>query len=118
MALEITTAVSRLMHNKGEPKTSKKRLLGVVAQSIKLYAAPIWECRSYRTIFQDAVQVIAGVPPIELLVLERGERQKDATTADARVRLLQKWQDKWHRSEKGTWTPNPANRGLVKQKSW
>ncbi|XP_017772423.1 PREDICTED: uncharacterized protein LOC108559604 [Nicrophorus vespilloides] len=81
------------MHNKGGPKSSKRRLLGLVAQSM-LYAAPIWEqamtilsykkeletvqrrgairiCSAYRTISRDAVQVIAGVPPIELLVLQR-----------------------------------------------
>ncbi|XP_017773782.1 PREDICTED: uncharacterized protein LOC108560651 [Nicrophorus vespilloides] len=126
-AAETTTAVSRLMHNKGVPKSSKRRLLGVVAQSIMLYAAPIWEqamivlsyrkvletvqrrgeiriCSAYRTISRDAVQVIAGVPPIELLVLERDERQRGATKVDAQARLLQKWQDKWHRSEKLAWT--------------
>ncbi|XP_017773168.1 PREDICTED: uncharacterized protein LOC108560223 [Nicrophorus vespilloides] len=128
-AAETTTALSRLMHNKGGPKSSKRRLLGVVAQSIMLYATPIWEqamtvlsyrkaletvqrrgaikiCSAYRTISRDAVQVIAGVPPIELLVLERCERQRGTTKADARAKLLQKWQDKWHRSErsKGAWT--------------
>ncbi|XP_017773262.1 PREDICTED: uncharacterized protein LOC108560291 [Nicrophorus vespilloides] len=94
---KTTTAVSRLMHNKGGPKSSKRRLLGVVSQSIMLYAALIWEqamtvlsyrkaletvqrrgairiCSAYRTISRDAVQVIAGVSPITLLVLERGER--------------------------------------------
>ncbi|XP_017775152.1 PREDICTED: uncharacterized protein LOC108561635 [Nicrophorus vespilloides] len=50
-------------------------------------------CSAYRTLSQDAVQVIAGVPPIELLDLERGERQRGSTKADTRARLLQ---DKWH----------------------
>ncbi|XP_017777207.1 PREDICTED: uncharacterized protein LOC108563129 [Nicrophorus vespilloides] len=97
-AAETTTAVSRLIYNKGGPKSSKRRLLGVVAQSIMLYAAPIWEqaitvlryrkaletvqrrgairiCNAYRIISRDAVQVIAGVSPIKLLVLESCERQ-------------------------------------------
>ncbi|XP_017783260.1 PREDICTED: uncharacterized protein LOC108567356 [Nicrophorus vespilloides] len=63
-AAETTTAVSRLMHNKAGPKSSKSRSSGTI-----YYA-----------------------------------RQRGATKADARARLLQKWQDKWHRSEKEAWT--------------
>ncbi|XP_017786933.1 PREDICTED: uncharacterized protein LOC108569765 [Nicrophorus vespilloides] len=66
------------------------------SQSVMLHAVPVWEeammvksyrrlletvqrksairiCSAYRTISRDAVKVIAGMPPIELLATERKE---------------------------------------------
>lgn len=80
----------RLMSNTRGPMMSNRRLLAWVVDSILLYAAPVWrgalelastrgiieKCRrkvairittAYRTVSLDAVLVLSGMPPIELL---------------------------------------------------
>jgi hypothetical protein len=58
-----------------------------------------------------AVQVIAGVPPLNLLAKERGAayRQRKDGTTDAEGLLkedtLTKWQEEWDRDDpRGLWT--------------
>lgn len=120
-------ALSRLMPNVGGPKASRRKVLSSVAHSIALYAAPVWEpslkirrtrkkldsvfrrmairvCSAYRTISEDAVAVIAGIPPIDLMAAERKETCAGITKTAARASLLRKWQERWDGADKGLWT--------------
>ncbi|KAJ8934774.1 hypothetical protein NQ314_013200 [Rhamnusium bicolor] len=80
-------ALSRLMPNIRGQTTSKLKILGSVAHSVMLYAAPTWEKAmrnkkyknmlikllrrlairvgsAYRTISMEPIQVITGIKPI------------------------------------------------------
>lgn len=93
-AEELMSALTRLMPRVRGRKAGKRRTLCDNAQSMLLYAAPVWSsalriqaytntlakvqriaairiCGAYRTISREAVLVIAGVIPIELLANER-----------------------------------------------
>lgn len=61
-------------------------------------------CSAYKTVSLEAVLVIASIPPIELQVAERKEIQEGRDRKSAREHLLQKWQERWERSNKGQWT--------------
>lgn len=87
--------LSRLLPNLGGPKEGARRLYVGVVHSIALYGAPIWASalgkdlmgkrelsqvfrqlairviRGYRTISGAAAEIMAGVPPIELMAEER-----------------------------------------------
>nr|CAI5820887.1 unnamed protein product [Callosobruchus analis] len=102
--IDKTVAVlRRLMPNVGGPRSSKRPLLASVAYSISLYAAPIWidalqiqrtrrtiesmfrelaiqVCQAYRTISLDAVMVITGMLPFDLMAKERAERYEENST--------------------------------------
>lgn len=92
-----------------------------------LYAAPVWSkalknkkllakltrvqrlvniriSSAYRTISAEGVGVIAGVPPIELLVEERVQRYYGAGKTAARDRLYERWQEKWATVMHAEWT--------------
>lgn len=126
-ASKLVAALSRLMPNVGGPRHSKRKVLCSVAHSIVLYAAPVWEtamktartrrkletinrkvairvCSAYRTISADAVAVIAGCPPLDLLVSERKEIHLGTDKNIARKNLLERWQLRWENTEKGLWT--------------
>lgn len=121
------TALSGIMPNIGGPRASKRRILSCVIQSQLLYAAPIWSSRttiqcvyrkltrvqrttniritsSYRTISADAVAVIAGIAPIDLLANERTSKYNGMDKLEAKEALLTAWQDRWQRSSNGRWT--------------
>ncbi|KAJ3617034.1 hypothetical protein MTP99_009165 [Tenebrio molitor] len=124
-----TKALGRLMPNSGGPRASRRRVICSVVFSILLYGAPIWEhamkverfrnylkrivrqnaarvSSAYRTASTEALEVIAGFPPIDLLVAERTrlyEEGRESRPA-AREWLLQKWQERWQQTEKGAWT--------------
>ncbi|KAH1028532.1 hypothetical protein HUJ05_001884 [Dendroctonus ponderosae] len=64
----------------------------------------------YRTVSTEAVQVLAGIPPIHLLVLERirlstrPERNAQARRTERDI-TINEWQKEWESSsEKGSWT--------------
>lgn len=120
-------ALASLMPNIGGPRASKRRLLSCVVHSQLLYAAPVWHtvtenqklqkkissvqrkiniriCCAYRTISTEGAGVIAGVPPIELLIQERREKYIGVDTVTARANLMNRWQDKWNRGIYGRWT--------------
>ncbi|XP_057657370.1 uncharacterized protein LOC130894505 [Diorhabda carinulata] len=88
------TQLRRLMPNVGGPGYCKRRVLCLVIHSVLLYAAPAWReamkiqsykerlmaaqrkgllmvAAAYRTVSAEAVQVIAGFPPIDLMIAER-----------------------------------------------
>lgn len=126
-AEKTMTALLTLMPNIGGPRPSKRRILASVVHSQLLYAAPTWckvadnkklrmkltrlqrllcirICSGYRTISAEAAGVIAGVPPIELMVEERRDRYDGVTKTVTRTFLETKWQKKWEQGVFGRWT--------------
>lgn len=114
----------RIMPRIGGCSANKRKIMASAITSAVLYAAPIWGdacgrgvhraklgrvnrrlaigvASAYRTISLEAVQAIAGMPPIDLLVRERmeiceGER---GDRGSARDRLYQRWQEEWNKYE-------------------
>ncbi|XP_018576382.1 uncharacterized protein LOC108914939 [Anoplophora glabripennis] len=126
--------LSRLMPNVGGPSSCKRRLLALVAHSIIFYAAPVWAgvlrikryrdmlisaqrmslirvISAYRTISASAAQVIAGVPPIHLLVEERAKMYEEQSPSPDREATIRAWQLEWTENEDvAIWT-----RSLIKE---
>ncbi|CAB0040785.1 unnamed protein product [Trichogramma brassicae] len=133
-AARVTGALSGLMPNIGGPRCSWRRLYTSVVDSVLLYGAPTWReatgTHSYvrkaeaihrraclraicgfRSISHEAVHVLAGTPPLVLLVDERSrlyERSREdargEATSDERAKTLEKWQTQWSATTKGRWT--------------
>lgn len=144
-AIESGGNISRLMPNVGGPREAKRRVLASVFHSKLLYAAPVWAAvtsnyslegklasaqrgvalriiSAYRTVSTSAILVLASVPPIDLLVLERKEvysqnkeraclgseeenrRIKAEVKKEARARLTREWQEPWLKASTGRWT--------------
>lgn len=120
-------ALSNLMPNIGGPRASKRKILSSVAHSQILYGAPVWYkvaenkklvqklislqrkmvlriCSAYRTVSSEGACVIAGIPPIELQILERRERYIGISSIMTRENLTRRWQEKWDGGEYGRWT--------------
>ena len=129
-------ALARIMPNVGGPRQSSRRLLSSVVSSMLLYAAPIWAdaieiqsyarsvksvyrrsalrvARAFRTVSYDAVCVIAGMPPIELMAQERARiyrRKRDGCTLksvytkEEKDETMAQWQRQWVSSSSGRWT--------------
>lgn len=129
-ASEKTVILSRLMPNIKGPRASKRRVLCSAILSVLLYGAPVWReamkmivprkqmcsaqrklalriCSGYRTAPTEAILVIAGMPPIELLADERSAvyENRQLGKKAARVELLREWQVRWQRDTgKANWT--------------
>lgn len=139
-ALGTSTKLARIMPNIKGPGQSTRRLIATVAYAQVLYAAPVISdtvsrsqllkkdlekvhrtctlrvTSAYRTISTSAASVLAGLPPIELLLQERKDiyeekrsisnpdMEKTRIKMEARLRLLRKWQSLWDESNKGRWT--------------
>ena len=127
---DVASKLCRLMPNIGGPRSSKRRILGGVINSIILYGASIWGgalkhqkyrvmllqvqrrvalrvCTAYRTVSTDAALVAAGLIPIDLMVEERAEADRNAEVdrRSRRADTMKKWQDRWDRLEgKAAWT--------------
>ncbi|KAJ8955608.1 hypothetical protein NQ318_001438 [Aromia moschata] len=109
------------------PRASKRRLQMSVAHSQMLYAAPVWSrviqnqkllrklsgvqrkiniriCSAYRTISTEAAGIIAGVPPIGLLIEERKNKYEGIDGKEARANLMSRWDDDWRNGQNGRWT--------------
>ncbi|KAH0999122.1 hypothetical protein HUJ04_001339, partial [Dendroctonus ponderosae] len=127
------STLTRVMQNVGGPSSEKRLLLYGVVQSIVLYGAHVWGgivsmqkyktmlgklqrrallrvISGYRTVSTEAVQVLAGIPPIHLLELERirlstrPERNAQARRTERDI-TINEWQKEWESSsEKGSWT--------------
>lgn len=125
----LISSLMRLMPRTHGPRTSKRRLLASVANSVVLYASPVWAgamevaryrdrllrtqrklairvSAAYRTTSTAAVMVIAGMAPIHLLVSERslGWGAPEVARRDARIRTRELWQSEWSNGTKGEWT--------------
>lgn len=107
-------------------------ILCSVAESIMLYAAPVWAgsmnvaayrqilqrvhrkmaigiCRAYRTVSHDAVMVLSSTVPIHLKAFEQmrvyqSELPKGEASTRERTRTIEIWQEEWENSQKGAWT--------------
>lgn len=142
-AATTVAAISRILPNVGGPRGARRRVLACVGTSILLYAAPIWAeaadvpayqrliapahrtsalriACAYRTVSGDAAQVIAGLPPIDLLATERMRQyrrkkgfpedplcdgvQQQHDPASERAYTINEWQRRWDASGNGRWT--------------
>lgn len=146
-AMRTTTSLARIMPNCGGPKPQIRKLINSVVHSQLLYAAPTftralkWKYNirelqkpqrtsalriisAYRTVSTSAALVLAGLPPIDLLILEREEiyiqtkcLNRDNSSSEqermiaevkknARDSTINKWQERWNQEENGRWTYN------------
>ena len=121
-------ALSKLMPNWSILGQTKRKIMATVQNSTILYGAEAWGgacsvkknksriiavqrrlairiCRGYRTISADAAQVLAGITPIDLKVLERYDKSMQ-TKAEGREATLEAWVERWNdgTSLKATWT--------------
>lgn len=149
-AQKMLTSLSRLMPNVGGPREPRRRLLVSVVHSVLLYGAPVWaetldyvkpnvdeltrvqrratlrSICAYRTVSRVAANVLASIPPIDLLAKERNalflnrrelQSAQDANTSTPREVTMREWQrriDESDPTEKGLWT-----RTLIKNvNSW
>ncbi|KAJ3665095.1 hypothetical protein Zmor_000608 [Zophobas morio] len=113
------------MPNIGGPGDTTRRICAMVAKSVIMYAAPVWMkvwktktykeklerlnrrlsikvARAYRTVRHNAVLVIAGLPPLELLAIEKDDIEKGKSKETSRRDLLANWQARWN--EEKCWT--------------
>jgi hypothetical protein len=122
----VIAALGRMMPNLRGPSSCTKKLLMSVATSTLLYGSESWGPRlkykkdwkvltrtqrrallrivgAYRTVSAEAVQVLAGVPPVSLLIQERGARRRNPSLsrAEGRRRTIPRWQEQWMEGEKG-----------------
>lgn len=138
------SSLMRITRNIGGPSSHKRKLLYGVIQSTILYAAPVWAewtkykryanmligtqrkallrvAMAYRTTSAKAIQVIAGVPPINMLIMERkrlndrADGHTDLAKREEREVTYREWQLQWvTQGTTGEWT-----RTLIKNvKSW
>lgn len=132
-AEKIGGNLSRLMPNIGGPREARRRLLTSVVHSVLLYGAPSWahtldlvpanvallnrtqrkvllrKTRAYRTTSEAAINVIAGIPPADLLArnleVEYRRRRSSAMPNTAPVFPTEAaWQRRWDSAETGLWT--------------
>lgn len=128
-----TAALSRILPNIGGPGHGKRRILYGASCSVLLYAAPIWKeamrlnkyrnmmlsaqrrmilrvISGYRTLSTEAAVVIAGIPPIDLLIAERCRLHEHNEVTEAvreheRVETLNLWAGRWQQhTNTGQWT--------------
>lgn len=127
-------AMARIMPNVGGPGQEKRLVLNGIVNSILLYGSPVWApalrikklkymlgatqrrmlvrvVSGYRTISTWAAQVVAGVPPIHMLIEEEvelfecGQERSENLKAEIRERTLRKWQQQWEEhTETAQWT--------------
>lgn len=144
--LKTATSLARIMPNCGGPKPQIRKLINSVVHSQLLYAAPTYAralnmkynirelqkpqrvsalriISAYRTVSTSAALVLAGLPPIDLLILEREEIYTQTKCASwdntnplertrkiaeiknkARDNIIAKWQERWNHDENGRWT--------------
>lgn len=133
-ALQQGMTFTRIMNNTIGPRYEKRVLLNGVVQSTILYGAPIWHealsvskykillqkaqrcmllrvVSAYKTASNSAIQVISGIPPIHLQVLERVRLYNsktghlNETKRKERECTIQQWQEEWEQNvENAQWT--------------
>lgn len=125
-------ALNKIMPNIRGPRYNKRVVLNGVVQSTILYGAPVWSpvmryqkyanmllgtqrrsllrvIQAYRTVSSEAAQAVAGIPPIDLLVMERQRTYLEGGTEDeiraAKRVTLEQWQERWSGQQtKAAWT--------------
>ena len=127
-ANEIATRLARAMPSIGGPRASRRKMLYTTVKSVMMYAAPVWGgimskavhrkryekvyrrmllgvTAAYRTVSTAAVEVIAGVAPIDLQVEESVYIHKKEKRKSAKNITLRKWQKRWdEQNEVAQWT--------------
>lgn len=128
-ASRSVNALARIMPRQGGAGTAARRVLNQVFESVILYAAPVWVnamktkkyrdklitiqrkmlikvSRAYRTTSTDALQIITGIPPIDLRVEQRAEafKKEKEQKEQTKETMMTKWQERWSYSNKGEWT--------------
>lgn len=133
-ATKTTRSLGRIMPNVGAPKARKRKLLATVLTSQTLYGCQVWADKmtlggwenlkrsqrsimlrvtsAYRTASSDALNILSGIPPIDLQAMERmqnymaGKEGRNKTEAReiSKRELQANWQDRWHTKGKGEWT--------------
>lgn len=135
-ASTVRATLCRLMPNIGGPKQRRRKLLSSVITSVLTYGIAIWGgalktnasrriltsvyrlsalriASAYRTVSEEAVCVIAGILPFEVLVEERrclyqGRKSTELSTVDLRsdetLNSLHRWQILWDAATNGRWT--------------
>lgn len=139
-ALGYAKALAVLAPNIGGAGYMARKLYYKVVESVIMYAAPIWAsglefstnvgvlistqrsallkmARAYRTISWDALSILTGQIPLDLLIYEREVifyRSKESTNSNeeagrnlkkiAREDTMARWQKRWETSTKGRWT--------------
>ena len=119
----------KIMPLQGGCSFRKRRVLASVTTSILTYAAPVWVhamdvkvsaakvigamrpvkiriCSAYRTVANEALDVLTDVPPADLLVRRVADRYNLCDTVRAQENLLQQWRQRWLENQKNTakWT--------------
>lgn len=130
----VSSNLRRLMPRLGGPNRESRFLWALIADAVALYVAPVWGemvihtktnrralrsaqrriaigvTRAYRTVSTDALLVLAGLLPWDLLAKERAARYQDGDLdlTQARQATIVAWQDEWANSpadgRKGEWT--------------
>ncbi|XP_050522925.1 uncharacterized protein LOC126895278 [Daktulosphaira vitifoliae] len=146
-AMRVANGLSRLMPNIGGPQEARRRLLNSVVHSVLLYGAPVWasvlqyvkasvdtlrsvqrrvllrNIRAYRTVSHTATNVLASIPPVELLAVERaraysyrGIRGTEVMDwrQQLRKRTMREWQSELSAATSGEWT----RRFLLEVEGW
>ncbi|CAB0029200.1 unnamed protein product [Trichogramma brassicae] len=129
-AAGVIGALTKIMPNSGGPISSRRKLYAHVVDSILPYETPIWSTATKKRAYirqaeaahrraclrvigdrphvsYEASYVLAGIPPLSLLVDEKtrlyGHRREDAKDEE-RLATLSKWQKAWDQSTKARWT--------------
>ncbi|KAI5703571.1 hypothetical protein M8J75_013476 [Diaphorina citri] len=128
-AMARVEALQKIMPRQGGATYMRRKLLNSVVESTILYASPVWsravevKCyvkkmvsvqrrmalsitRAYRTTSTVALQVLAGVTPIDLLITERAKTygQNKETKQEEKENTIQRWNERWGREINGAWT--------------
>jgi hypothetical protein len=137
-AAKTAKALGSILPNVNRPRSSKRRVLCAVIQSIILYAAPVWQsamnhetnraliksaqrlasqriCSAYRTVSYEGLMVVAGTIPLHLLAEERKMAYKKKLLPgydfkDQRRHTMAEWQKEWRETSNAAWT-----RRLIKE---
>lgn len=112
---KVVSGLMRLMNGVNGPTSSKKRLLATVVDSVIMYAAPAWRevleeskhrgtleasrrlvalriPQAYRTVSLEAILVISGMVPVELLAEMRAKSYYGCSKEQARNEMMELWQ--------------------------
>lgn len=123
---KVANNLARILPNISAAKPKTRRLLANVVHSIILYGSPIWAHKmspkgktelakiqrrvalrvasAYCIVSYNAIQIIADMPPIALMAIERQDIFENARREEARKKLLRDWQSEWDAAENGRWT--------------
>ncbi|XP_060871388.1 uncharacterized protein LOC132945631 [Metopolophium dirhodum] len=132
-AEKIANQLGRLMPNTGGPKQLRRKLYVAVTQSVLLYGAPSWagtleyvagnveqinrvqrkvllrSICAYRTVSGTAANILSGMPPADLLAIERRalfDERKSGRTEDMppHAKMIATWRKRINESQTGSWT--------------